>query len=326
LPILIHTIDKAPESDKTAANKKFQEIAFAYAVLSDERRRKRYDLTGSTAESLEDDEDFNWLDFYREQFENVVTEDSIKKISEEYKGSEQEREDILNAYTKVKGKLDRVYDLVMLSDILEDDERFRKIIDEEIEKGNVESYEAYERENNDEARERSKAAERKRRAAWEKKHGSSKEAADKARSKQKGKGKQTSGNGDLGSLAALIQGRQKARMGGAFFENLEAKYAPQSTARRNNKRATPMDDEPTEEEFQAARKRLQRGTKGGRAAKKKIVQDDDDEDDDEDEDIALDSQEEVSEESEEELTPPPKPKKRGTATKARGRGRGKAKA
>lgn len=38
--------DKA--SDKEAAHIKFQEIAFAYAVLSDERRRKRYDSTGRT--------------------------------------------------------------------------------------------------------------------------------------------------------------------------------------------------------------------------------------------------------------------------------------
>ena len=40
--------DKASPEDKDSAHTKFQEIAFAYAILSDQRRRKRYDTTGRT--------------------------------------------------------------------------------------------------------------------------------------------------------------------------------------------------------------------------------------------------------------------------------------
>lgn len=302
--------DKASESEKPEANKKFQEIAFAYAVLSDERRRKRYDLTGSTAETLEDDEDFDWLSFYREQFEDVVTQDNIQRINDEYKGSAEEKRDILKAYTKGKGHLDKVYATVMLSDILQDDDRFLQIINKAIEMGEVESWPAYEREN-DSTRQRAKDAERKRREDFDKRHGL--DAADKAKAKQKSK-KKSNGAGDMGDLAALIQQRQKSRMGG-FFDKLEAKYAPKSQSR---KRATPMEDEPSEEAFQAARKRLDRGKSNGNAKGrgKKVVESEDEDEEMEDEDI--EESEEV--ESEEEA---PK-KKKGKL--ARGRGRAKAKA
>ena len=230
-----------PPSEKDAAKTRFQEITFAYAVLSDERRRKRYDLTGSTAETLEGDEDFNWLNFYREQFGQVITEESINNFSKGYKGGAEERQDLLDAYTKHKGRLTAVYDTVMLSDILEDDDRFREIIDEEIAKGTIASYPEYERENNNGAREKAKAQERKRREEFDKRE-AKKEGTSKTKGPPKGK-KQDAGG--LGDLAALIAQRQKARHGN-FFDHLEAKYAPA----RGAKRTAPM-DEPPEEMFAA---------------------------------------------------------------------------
>jgi DnaJ family protein C protein 9 len=268
-------------------------------VLSDDRRRKRYDLTGSTVETLEDDEDFDWLSFYREQFNNVVTEESIKKISNEYKGSDAERRDLVNAYERQKGNLDRIYQMIMLSDILEDDDRFRKIFDEEIEKGTIESLPAYERQNTDEQREKVKAAERKRREQFDKQHG--KHVADKAKAKQKSKGKKNEPEG-MGDLAALIQQRQKARSGN-FFDNLEAKYAPTS---RGKKRAAPVDDEPPEEAFQAMRERPSRKAK----TKAPVVDADDD-----DEDI----EESVNDDEESEEERPQKKQRRGVARRGRAR-------
>ena len=76
---LKHHPDKAPEESKAAAHTKFQEIAFAYAILSDERRRKRYDVTGRTEESLDlDDDTFDWVSYYREQYKDVVTAEVIE--------------------------------------------------------------------------------------------------------------------------------------------------------------------------------------------------------------------------------------------------------
>jgi DnaJ family protein C protein 9 len=275
-------------------------------VLSDDRRRKRYDLTGSTAEILDDDGDFNWLSFYREQFENVVNDDAINKLSNDYKGSEDERRDLLSAYTKGKGSLVVVYQRVMLSDVLEDDDRFRQILDEEISKGNIESFPAYERET-DATRQKAKDAEKKRREDYDK-HQATKEGAGSTKGKTSAKAKPKGKKGgvdDMAGLAALIQGRQKARAGG-FFDQLEAKYAPTS---RGSKRSTPM-EEPPEELFEANRaKRPKRST---RTKKTK----------DEEEDEEMDMGEEDIGDSEEDEAP----RKSRTRGKAKGRGRAGAKA
>ncbi|OAG12042.1 DnaJ-domain-containing protein [Paraphaeosphaeria sporulosa] len=261
---LKHHPDKAPADQKEAANKAFQEIAFAYAVLSDDRRRNRYDVTGSTAETLEDDGEFDWLKFYREQFEDVVNQENIDKISSSYKDSAEERRDLLNVYTKYKGRLDAIYENVLLSDILDDDDRFRRILDEEIAKGTIESYEAYERENTHAARNKAKAAEKKRRDDFDKKEAkkhAKEEAAAKTAGKPKPKSKKKDGGG-MGDLAALIAQRQKSRHGN-FFDHLEAKYAPKG---REGKRTSPM-DEPPEEMFEAmaARKKQKTSTRSNKA-------------------------------------------------------------
>jgi DnaJ family protein C protein 9 len=287
--------DKAAPDAKEAANKAFQEVAFAYAVLSDDRRRKRYDLTGSTAETLEDDDDFNWLKFYREQFENVVNEEAITNLSNEYKGSADERRDLLKAYTKAKGNLQMVYELVMLSDILEDDDRFLAIINDGVSKGSVESYAAYENETPD-MRQRAKDQEKQRREAYDKRQ-AAKEAAAPANGKTNGtprKKAKKSAADDMAGLAALIQQRQKARTGG-FFSSLEAKYAPKP---RDSKRSTPM-DEPPEELFQANR------AKKAKKGRSKTVDDDED----------LEMREEDIGDSEDEEEAPRKAK-----SKAKGRG------
>jgi DnaJ family protein C protein 9 len=101
-------------------------------------------------------------------------------------------------------------------------------------------------------------------------------------------------------------------MGGfdSLVGRLEEKYGgPKS---RGKKRATPMDTEPTEDEFLATQKKLFTGKKNPRSSKK-VVQEHD-----EDEDIDLGSDEE------EEVTPPPKPAKRGRATNTRNRTKAKA--
>lgn len=262
---LKHHPDKASPDTKDAANAKFQQIAFAYAILSDPRRRSRYDATGRTEESLEldDDDSFDWVAYYREQYANVITGDAIAKFSEEYKGSDEEREALLGAYERFEGDMDRVYQTVMTSDPAVDDERFRGIINEAIEKGEVEAYERF----TEESTKSIKA-----RISWAKKAG--KEAEAHARklgvhdklfgggAKGKGKGKGKGGDSADGNLASLIQQRNKGRAEN-FLADLEAKYAaPKEKKGKGKKRAEPM-DEPPEEAFERNAKKSK--TKKGKA-------------------------------------------------------------
>lgn len=238
--VLIVSLDKAKSEDKHAAHTKFQEVALAYAVLSDERRRKRYDTTGRTDESLDIDDDlFNWGDFYREQFADVINPDSIAKFTSDYKGSDEERKALLAAYTKFKGNMTKIYEHVMVSNPAEDDARFRDIINEAIESEDVEAFEKFTKESKKSIKARITEA-----------TGEGAEAEDLAKElgvheklfgKTKGKkaGKRTSSGGE-DALAALIQGRQKTRSTDDFLTNLEAKYAPKKKA--GNKRTEPPEE------------------------------------------------------------------------------------
>ncbi|WPH00375.1 Hypothetical protein R9X50_00320200 [Acrodontium crateriforme] len=251
---LKHHPDKAGADDKDAAHIKFQQIAFAYAILSDERRRKRYDTTGRTEESLDlEDDDFDWTTFYREQFADLVTLEKIDDFSKEYKGSEEERRDVLKAYNNAKGNMDKLYQQVMLSDPADDDERFRAIIDDAISKEEVEAHAKYSQETD-----KSKAARVAR--AKKNKEKEAKEAEKAAKEREEGgkaKGKKTkpskskSADSDA-SLAAMIQQRQQGRADN-FFANLEAKYAGDGSGKKKgSKRAM---DEPPEEAFAKNRKK-----------------------------------------------------------------------
>ncbi|OJD21084.1 hypothetical protein ACJ73_07577 [Blastomyces percursus] len=257
---LKHHPDKATPDSKETAHKKFQEIAFAYAILSDPRRRRRYDTTGNTAESLDlEDDDFNWVDFFREQFSAVISSEAIDKIKREYQGSEQERADLLAAYERFKGDLDRVYEEVMLSNVLEDDGRFHEIIDAAIAAGKVKDWPKYSRETEKIRARRLAKARREAEEAEElvEELGIGEKLNGKT-GKAKKKGKQDS----MSDLAALINQRQKSRAA-AFLDDMEAKYAPSSgpkvTAGKGNGRKRKAgernDSEPPEEAFLATAKR-----------------------------------------------------------------------
>lgn len=253
-----HT-DKVPKDQKEEATTAFQSIAFAYAILSDPARRKRYDATGSTSESIIDSEGFNWSDFYREQFAEAISEDAINKFAAKYKGSDEEKDDILVAYEQHRGDMDGIYETVMLSDVLVDDERFRRIIDEAIESGDVEAYKAYTKESARSKHARVKAAQGEAREAedYAKELGvHDKLFGDKKGAKGKGKGKSKGKENAEDALAALISSRQKDR-GEDFFDHLAEKYGGGSgkkSAKGKKKKA--VEEEPDEAAFQAAAARL----------------------------------------------------------------------
>jgi DnaJ family protein C protein 9 len=240
---LKHHPDKAAPEDKDSAHTKFQEIAFAFAILSDPRRRKRYDTTGSTEESLDlEDDDFNWADFFREQYSNLVTTERINDFATEYKGSEEERKDVLKAYVRNEGRMLKLYDEVMLSDMLDDEARFRTIIDNAIEDGEVEAYAKYTEETEKSRKARIANAQKHR----DRESGEVETAKKDMQAKRNGgkKAKDGGGGGGMEDLAAMIQQRQTGRAAG-FFDHLEEKYAGKAG---KGKKGAKM-EEPPEEAF-----------------------------------------------------------------------------
>ncbi|ODA82391.1 hypothetical protein RJ55_00898 [Drechmeria coniospora] len=247
--------DKVPDDQKAAAHGRFQSIAFAYAVLSDPARRKRYDSTGSTAESIIDSEGFNWSDYYRDQFKDAISTDAIEKFAAKYKGSEEEKDDVLVAYEECEGAMDEVYERVILSNVVRDDERFRRIIDEAIESEDVPAFSAYTKESKKKRAARVKAA----MAEADEAEDYAKELGvhDKLFGVKRNKNSKNSEDG----LAALIQKRQQDRSAN-FLDNLAAKYGAKESRAKKGKRGA--EAEPSEEAFQAAASRL----KGAKRSKK----------------------------------------------------------
>ena len=131
-------------------------------MLSDPKRRARYDKTGSTSESIADD-DFDWTTFYSEQFKDIITPDAIETFAKAYRGSDEEKDDVLAAYENSKGAWKGIYEQVMLSNMLEDEERFRGYIDEAIESGDVASFDKYTKETKQQKDRRFKLARKKQR-------------------------------------------------------------------------------------------------------------------------------------------------------------------
>ncbi|KAI9780757.1 MAG: hypothetical protein M1839_006545 [Geoglossum umbratile] len=273
---LKHHPDKVSAEQRESANQAFQEIAFAYAILSDERRRKRYDTTGRTEETLDsEDLDFNWRDFYREQWRDVVTEEVIEKVKIEYRGSEEEKRDLLGYYEEFKGDMGKIFESVMCSDLLEDEDRFREIINDAIAAGEAVPYNSYikeskgskKRRRNEALKEAQEAREMAREMGLE-----SELFGDETNEKSK-KNKSKKG-GDESALAALIMARQKDRSAN-FLDRLEAKYTsknkPTPKGKKGKKRESAemeegeggedVDGEPPEEAFQEMAKKM-KGKKG----------------------------------------------------------------
>jgi DnaJ family protein C protein 9 len=175
----------------------------------------------------------------------------VRKFKAEFQGSEEEKLAVLAAYVTGEGDMDFLFEEVMLSDPVADEERFRAIIDHEIAEQRVEAYAAYVGE--------TKAAKKRRRAKAEREARLAEEAArelgvdDKLFGNGTGKkGRKSADKNDQSGLAALIQTRQKERAAD-FFADLEAKYAP--APKKGKRRAV---EEPPEEAFERTEKRRKR--------------------------------------------------------------------
>jgi DnaJ family protein C protein 9 len=205
----------------------FQKVGRAYEILSNEKRRKVYDKTGSTSEFFQDKgDDFDWEAYWRALYKKVTVDD-IQHVKDEYKGSAEEAADVKKMYVKMKGDMDKMLDHIMLSSE-SDVSRFCTMIDKWIEEGQVKSYPKYK----SSCKGTKAQTRRKKRAQKEKEE--EEELNELEENKKKKGSKQVAVTKPQRDYAELMQ-------------KIQGKYAPQLN-----------DDDISEEAFQKAASRLRK--------------------------------------------------------------------
>ncbi|KAL0404951.1 UNVERIFIED_CONTAM: Chaperone protein dnaJ 6 [Sesamum radiatum] len=211
--------DKNPDDEE--AKEKFQQLQKVISILGDEEKRAVYDQTGCVDDAdLAGDVIQNLQTFFRAMYKKI-SEADIEEFEANYRGSESEKKDLLELYKKLKGNLDRLFCCMLCSDPMLDSHRFKDIIDEAISAGDLESTKAYEK--------------------WAKKVSKTKPPTSPLKRKKKSKK-------DSEDLYAIIAQRQNERRGkiDSMFSSLVQKYGGGESV-----------PEPSEEEFEAARRKLE---------------------------------------------------------------------
>ena len=217
LSLKVHP-DRVEDSEKVEATKKFQVLGKLYDVLADEEKRALYDEQGIVED--EDDmitQDRNWVEYWRLLF-NKVTIDDIKAYEKNYKGSEQELEDVKSAYLEYEGDMDQILDNILCSTI-DDEPRFHDLIKGWIKSAEVPNFPAFKKETAKKRQKRKRAHE--------------KEATEAAQASAEL-------NADGSDLTSLIKARQQSRANEAdsFFDSLAEKYAPKPKKMKGGKGTT----------------------------------------------------------------------------------------
>lgn len=285
---LVYHPDKhasAAQNARDAASRKFQQIGFAYAVLSDDKRRSRYDHTGRTDDRGADfgpGDSGSWEAYFEDLFDRV-TKGKLDELKKEYQStfqppfllpmsltrrldSTEELEDLKRAYNDTDGSLNEIMNYTPHSTI-EDEPRFVRLITHLIKSGDLTPTRTWEKSVKDETarlKRKKKSAKEAEEAevlakeigVWDEFYGSGK-PTDKAAKKQKGKRKANASNEeeeDVSALQALILKRKKNMDG--FFDNLAAKYAePEPSVRsgsRGKKRKADAGEDPPTKKSKAA--------------------------------------------------------------------------
>ncbi|KAJ7273699.1 DnaJ-domain-containing protein [Mycena haematopus] len=254
---LLHHPDKqatATEERKAEAATKFQQIGFAYGVLSDEKRRQRYDKTGKTDEGFDFGAGEAGWDMYFEELFDRVTRGKLDEMKKEYQGSSEEVEDLKSAYIETKGSIGDIMTFIPHS-THDDEARFVIVLSDLIAKGDLPVLPTWEGSIKDEKSKLVRRKQGEKEAAeaeqmakelgvWEEFYGSGKPSERKTRGKGKGKQDQDEEE-DHSALQALILKKQKKS--NDFFDSLAAKYAePELKSRRGKKRSS-ANSEATEE-------------------------------------------------------------------------------
>lgn len=234
--------DKATSDDeKQEFHDKFQRIVFAYGVLSDDKKKARYDRTGSLEDNdLEDDEQ-TLGELFADMYQSGISKDMVEEDKKNYQGSQEEIDDILEAFEEGEGDMDYVFESVPHSVVPDDEERFASIIENHVDH-DTKIYKKF-------LKSQSAKSKKSRKSKADKE---AKEAAKMAQELGLDKAKRADGED---ALALMIKKRQQGRMD-SMIANLEAKYGKGSKG------------EPSEEDFERMKSRKTKAkTKGSKVSK-----------------------------------------------------------
>lgn len=219
---------KEAESDKDVtelATRKFQLIGKAYAILSDEEKRKIYDETGVIDDDSVISSERDWSDYWRVLFKKVTVKD-LEDFEQNYKNSDEERNDLKAAYLKHEGDMTGILTEIMCTTQDEDEERLGEILKELISNEELPDFHKFSNESD------KKKKARKRRADKE-----AREAAAAMEEIKAKNGSLAAGNDD-DFLTKMIQKRQSDRgeRMGSFLDQLGEKYSKKSSTGSKNKK------------------------------------------------------------------------------------------
>jgi len=126
--------DKNP-NDKDAAEN-FQKLQKAYSVISDPKKRERYDQWGDDGtDTFNSAEWMNAYEYYR-SCHPEITKDDFTSYTENFKGSKQEEEDLIKFYNDYHGNVSKILEHIIASDST-DIPRFVKFFEKCFEDGTL---------------------------------------------------------------------------------------------------------------------------------------------------------------------------------------------
>lgn len=200
--------DRAP--DDPLATEKFQVLGKLYAVLSDKEQKAIYDEQGVVDEESDVlKQDRCWEDYWRLLFPKITVQD-ILEFEKTYKGSDEERQDVIKLYLQHEGDMDAITASALCCS-QEDEPRLCSMIQDAIDSGEVTAFPAFTHETEKKKRARRKRADRERQEAEE---------------MQKKMGVDDQDD----SLVMMLKQRQQSREQNfnSFLSDLEAKYSKKS--------------------------------------------------------------------------------------------------